>query len=365
MSISQPVRTKTFSHRSIVSRLTRTLLCVLAIATMPAVVLASTRADDGKDEKITRGDGFDLYYHTIGAGEPIVLLSGGPGMDVDLLKPVAVELGHDYQCVLLEQRGTGRSRLKAYSPATLSLDLYVEDLDALRDHLKLDKLTLLGNSWGMMLALAYATAHPDRVRAIVTMGSGPIDYQNFPVFNDNIRSRLWPTDRDAELRAQRQRDREAAVRDDLRAILPGYFYDHELGERYAHSVSADLFNASINGPVMGGLLRAHFDLRPGLRGVTAPVLLLQGRQDPAGEANLYEAHEALSGSRLEFLEKCGHLPWVEQPDRFYRACRLFLGEVYGHPVPDNAPKSETIASAPASAAAAPFHATPSPAAKIH
>jgi len=160
------------------------------------------------------------------------------------------------------------------------------------------------------------------------MGSGPIAAEYFAAFNDNIRARLWPIDREAQQRASRLRDRASANFEDLRAILPAYFYDHDLGERYAAAMTPDGFNGEVNGPVMGALAKSHFDLRPGLRKVNAPVLLIQGRQDPAGEANLYEAHLALAASHLEFLEKCGHLPWVEQPDRFYRACRQFLAEVY-------------------------------------
>jgi proline iminopeptidase len=290
-------------------------------------VCNSARSEDGRVPR----DGFDLCYRTVGVGEPLVLLSGGPGIDASFLDPVADELGHNFECILLEQRGTGRSRLKTYTPATVSLSLYVDDLEALREHLKLDKLTLLGNSWGMMLALAYASAHPDRVRAIVTMGSGPVSYDYFTVFNDNIRSRLWPSDLAASHRAVRVHDKNVAAFDALRAILPGYFYDHDRGERYAGALAMNGFNSAVGPPVMGALFRARFDLRPGLHRITAPVLLLQGRQDPAGEANLYEAHLAIAGSRIQFLEKCGHLPWVEQPDRFYRACRQFLTEALHRP----------------------------------
>ena len=279
------------------------------------------------DGKIPR-DGFDLYYHTVGRGEPIVLLSGGPGLDADLLRPVADELGKDYACVLLEQRGTGRSRIKAVSPQTVNLKLYIEDLEALRVALRADKLTLLGNSWGMMLALAYASAHPDRVRAVVTMGSGPVVWTYFGEFNDNIRARLRPNETAAQQAAGKLSDRDAAAFEQLRAILPGYFYDHEKGIRYAQSIRQSGYKSQINPFVMSNLYKAKFDLRPAMRQVHAPVLLLQGRQDPAGEANIFEAYLALPNARLTFIERCGHLPWVEQPQKFYRACRKFLGEVY-------------------------------------
>ena len=299
-----------------------------AVGLVLFLLTGSARAD--RDGKIAR-DGFDLYYHSVGQGEPIVLLSGGPGMDADFLRPVADELSHEYECVLLEQRGTGRSRLKTVTPATANLKLYIDDLEALRENLHQPKLTLLGNSWGMVLALAYGAAHPDRVRAIVTMGSGPIAASYFTCFNDNIKMRLRPEDVDAMQKARQNKDKERGEWERLKAILPGYFFDRDKALRYAPTVRPDGFNSSINGVVMGALRKEHFDLRPTLRRLTAPVLLIQGRQDPAGEGNLYETKMALPNARMVFLDKCGHLPWAEQPERAYRACREFLSQIYNKP----------------------------------
>jgi proline iminopeptidase len=84
------------------------------------------------------------------------------------------ELGKNYQCIMLEQRGTGRSKLSKYDASTINLKAYIEDIEALRKQLRIDKLTLTGNSWGMMLALAYGGTYPNNVRAIASVGSGPI-----------------------------------------------------------------------------------------------------------------------------------------------------------------------------------------------
>ena len=67
-----------------------------------------------------------------------------------------------------------------------------------------------------------------------------------------------------------------------------------------------------------------YDIRPKLRTITAPVLLLQGRQDLAGEANIDEVHSLISNSQLAFIDKCGHMPWLEQPEQTWKVVGDFL-----------------------------------------
>src|SRR5690242_7293951 len=175
-------------------------------------------------------DGFALHYRILGGSGPyLVVLSGGPGEEVRSMQEVCDELQKSHRCILLEQRGTGRSRLRAYDPTTINLAAYVEDLEALRRHLGVERLTLFGNSWGMMLALAYAGSHPERTRGIVTAGSGPITAHYLGVFVDNQRSRLPPE----SMRVvkfwsdpkRQQADPERATFERTRATAPAYFYD--------------------------------------------------------------------------------------------------------------------------------------------
>src|SRR5256886_13374992 len=70
-----------------------------------------------------------------------------------------------------------------------------------------------------------------------------------------------------------------------------------------------------------------YDIRPKLRTITAPVLLLQGRQDLAGEANVCEAHSLIRNSTLSFIDKCGHMPWLEQPEQTWKIVDEFLAHL--------------------------------------
>src|SRR6266576_2603729 len=129
------------------------------------------------DGKIAR-DGADLFYTIDGAsGDYVLVLSGGPGEDIRSMQGVADELSKKYRCIMWEQRGTGRSKLPRYDASTINLTAYIEDIEALRKHLHTEKFIVVGNSWGKILGLAYAATHSDAVRAVVTLGSGPITYE--------------------------------------------------------------------------------------------------------------------------------------------------------------------------------------------
>ena len=114
--------------------------------------------------------GHDLYFEECGSqlGKPVVVLHGGPGAGVS---PVMRRF-HDprlYRIVLVDQRGCGRSLPHASIDNNTTWDL-VSDLEALREHLGIERWQVFGGSWGSALALAYAQTHPGRVRELILRG---------------------------------------------------------------------------------------------------------------------------------------------------------------------------------------------------
>jgi proline iminopeptidase len=310
---------------------------IAALATACLLNLSSTvRADVGVtqqnfvDGKVTR-DGIDLFYKVMGptSGDYVLVLSGGPGEDIHSMEGIADELGKKYRCIMWEQRGTGRSKLPRYDSSTINLNAYMEDIEALRKQLHAQKFIVVGNSWGMILGLAYAGTHPDAVRAVVTVGSGPITLEYLGVFSDNQNSRLGACE--IELRDfWREPSREAADSDRaaferLRAATVAYFYDR----KKAVQMAAELNPNDYNFHVPPAFLKAEgkYDIRPKLKTILAPVLLLQGRQDLAGEANVCEAHSLIKNSTLAFIDKCGHMPWLEQPEQTWKIVEDFLAHL--------------------------------------
>jgi pimeloyl-ACP methyl ester carboxylesterase len=107
----------------------------------------------------------------------------------------------------------------------------------------------------------------------------------------------------------------------VRATAPGYFYDRKAALQYAKDLTPDEFNPYVVPAFKGG---GEFDLRSKLKAITAPVLLLQGRQDVAGEANICEAHLLIRNSVLKFINSCGHMPWLEQREQTWKIVNEFL-----------------------------------------
>jgi proline iminopeptidase len=280
--------------------------------------------------KVTR-EGVDLFYKIVGppTGDYVLVLSGGPGEDIHSMEGVADELGKKYRCIMWEQRGTGRSKLPRYDSSTINLNAYMEDIEALRKQLHAQKFIVVGNSWGMILGLAYAGTHPDALRAVITIGSGPITLEYLGVFSDNQNSRLGACE--IELRdfwrdpSREAADSDRAAFERLRAVTVAYFYDR----KKAVQMAAELNPNDYNFHVPPAFLKAEgkYDIRPKLKTILAPVLLLQGRQDLAGEANVCEAHSLIKNSTLAFIDKCGHMPWLEQPEQTWKIVEDFLAHL--------------------------------------
>ena len=281
------------------------------------------------EEKVGR-DGTDLYYTVVGgSGDYVLVLSGGPGEEVHSMKGVADELGKQYRCIMLEQRGTGRSKLTKYDASTINLTAYMEDIEALRKQMHIDKLIIVGNSWGMMLALAYGGTYTDHIRAILAIGSGPITSDYLTVFVDNQKTRLSPCEMEViqywSEPSRHAANFERAEFERFRALAPAYFYDRKKAIDFEMEVTPGEFNPRVTAAFIKA--EPRFDLRPQLKRITAPVLLLQGRQDLAGEANISEAHLLIKNSTLKFIDKCGHIPWLEQPEETWKIVNEFLRTV--------------------------------------
>jgi proline iminopeptidase len=170
-----------------------------------------------------------------------------------------------------------------------------------------------------MLSMHYAAAYPEHVERLVLAGTGPIAAQFADAQGDNAMMRMLPGERE-ELRNPNLTRAEA-----IRIALPGSFFDRSKAVQMAKEFNSKSFHEEVSDILLRELMPPKGDLRPALRDFKRPVLIV-GRQDPLDPVVQYETHLALGNSTLRFIPRCGHFPWIEQPDEFFRVVREFLNE---------------------------------------
>lgn len=171
--------------------MTRGILILLA-------VLAGCRRDLPTDDGVQDGflrsrDGAQIYYQVDGSGnDTVVVVHGGPGAGANVIRPDLEPLTLHHVVIFYDQRGGGRSELPA-DTTRLSALAFVQDLDAVRQHFKLDRLNLVASSFGAIVTGQYATVYPDRVaRIVLLVATGPVRaeaarfYQRPPGGSDSV-----------------------------------------------------------------------------------------------------------------------------------------------------------------------------------
>jgi proline iminopeptidase len=279
----------------------------------------------GAERTFKASDGTTLHYTISGKGETIVFLSGGPGFSGDYLQPIADRFASRYTTVVPDQRGTGKSKLATYDATTLTTALEVADLEMLRKELKLEKLTLAGHSWGGILSMLYASAHPDRVRALILISSGGPTLTFVDPSNKNLAARTTEEDKAKVLEwtFKAAEQPKKAMLEITRARTPSYFADRAKAKHLMDSLTEDSFELRVFQPLMNDLTKIGYDLREPLKKLKAPVLILHGRQDPI--VTVDDTKAAIPSAKVVWLENAGHFPWEEQPEAFFKAMDGFLG----------------------------------------
>jgi proline iminopeptidase len=270
-----------------------------------------------------------LHYVEYGQGEPVLVLMGGPGVSGRSIEPVAQSIAKRARAIVPDQRGSGASLPK--EAEAITLDATLADFEALRKALALEKWTVWGCSWGGMLALDYASKFPGSLKGLVLVGSGGTSFASFATaFGDNMTARMSADDRTA----QRYWSQPAVVADDpvraaaesVRAIIPSQFYDRAKAiEAIAiFKVGREYYNPEAAKRLVPAFEQGATARVEALHNLQIPALIVHGRQDPMPESVALENQKRLKGSRLVWLDRCGHWPWIEQPEALEKALFEFL-----------------------------------------
>jgi proline-specific peptidase len=279
-----------------------------------------------REVKFTTAGGRELSYQRIGTGPVLVVHPGGPGFSTTYLGDLA-GLGDRHTLVILSPRGTGESDRPA-DPGDYHLDDYVSDLEALREHLGLEQVLLLGYSHGGVVAQAYASAHPRRVSRLVLAVTlarfGPEQEAATKAGREKRSGEPWYPDAIAASEEELGSATDHQVRDNAMRGMPFYFA--RFGP--AEAAYVDTFRAD---PINGDAQRAFgkelpdLDLRVRLSNITAPTLAITGEDDfICGPVCAHEISAAIPGAREVIVADAGHMLVFEQRLAFHDEVAAFL-----------------------------------------
>jgi pimeloyl-ACP methyl ester carboxylesterase len=247
--------------------------------------------------------GTELYYERAGSGEPLLLIQGMSGTHMSWGRPFLAGLESQFDCVVFDNRGIGRSGAVA-DPFTIAE--MAADSAGLLDALELESAHVLGISMGGMIAQELALAHPGRLRSL-TLGC---------TYCGGPGSKLMdPTDFQglAEAMASGSQERVFRAMWELN-LSPGFRAEEGRYAEFAEmAASVPVPRRTVELQLQA--IAAH-DTSSRLPELTAPTLVIHGTADRVlGYANGPLIDSLLPDSRLETLEDVGHLFWWEQPAR--------------------------------------------------
>jgi len=279
-------------------------------------------------EQHVSANGVTLWTATQGAGAPVVLCHGGPGI-YDYLGPVAAMIDDVATVHRYDQRGCGRSQ----DAGPYEVGTFVDDLDALRAYWGYEAWTLVGHSWGAHLALMYAIRYPEHTARLVYMSGTGIDPAWHQDYRRNREAKLLPAERQRLRRLNEQRltarGEELERIEEEESSLRGRTELYDV-TRIGDVSRYDRFpiNYSLNAALCAENNRMEEAGRLGceVSQVSAPTLVLDGEGDPRPRWARAQVAELIPNSRHVTIARAGHEPWIEQPEATGRVLREFLME---------------------------------------
>jgi proline iminopeptidase len=283
----------------------------------------------------TGADGVRLFYRKVGsAKETVVYLHGGPGANFRGQNEYIEPLAHGRTIIFYDQRGSGYSEVVT-DPKLLTVEHHVRDLEALRQHFGLSRMTIIGLSWGSSLASMYAAKHPEAVERMLLVSPAPL-------------TAAYGDARDAKLDSLL--DRSAIERRrELRTKLPGA--GSEEAVRICRELIEINFRSYIARPTPEKFLQAArrcdippaaiknryvvedgiydplgaWDFHPIIARLRMPVLILEGTDTSVPLDGTREWAATIPTARLLLIPGAGHELFLDEPEAFLKAAGQFLG----------------------------------------
>ena len=270
--------------------------------------------------------GYRTWYRSVGdpthdaTHPPVLLLHGGPGAPHDYLENLEQLADTGRRVIFYDQLGCGASD-QPHQPDMWTVELFVEEVDAVRQALGLDRVHILGQSWGGMLAMEYALTQPSGVVSLL-IESSPSSIPLWIAEANRLREALPPETQATLLR----HEADGTTDSPEYAQAMQVFYDRHVCriipnppsvQRTFEKIGHEVYN-TMNGPsefhVIGTL--KTWDVTPRLGEIHLPTLLLSGQYDEATPHIMEVVRDGIPGAEWVLFENSSHMSHYEEEERY-------------------------------------------------
>ena len=267
----------------------------------------------------------EIYYISYGSGEPIIILHGGPGFDHRHMLPFQ-KLSDNFEVVFYDQRASGNSSGKVDS-TSITINNFVEDLEALRISLGIDNIILLGHSWGSVLGQFYAIKYPEHLKAMILLSA----YASSDLFGEyfsNINKRTIKEDMDIIKQIEASDDfksyNQETMQNYFKLSVKPFFHDVNKLELLDFTFGKNTAKSVLE---IGNLLLkdvSNFDIHDKLSIIKCPVLVIHGDSDPLPEKAALKVCKAIPNAKYINIKDTGHFMFVEKQEECLNCIIEFL-----------------------------------------
>jgi proline iminopeptidase len=318
-------------------RLTGIFLLLIVICTISS---AQSKSIYKIDQGFVDANGAMIYYETFGKGAPLVIVHGGPGASHDYFLPYLIPLARTNKIVFIDERGSGKSE-KLESVSLYTVENMVEDVEAVRQALNLDKISLLGHSYGGVLAQAYALKYQKNLSHLILCSTFHSTSKMNKVFvemkekmSPELRDRINKCEKEGLYGHGKDYEKNRYTPDYMIAAWgEGYFpylyqnhpdanYDAVANGNMAWDLYREMWGSNGEYIIDGNLKSVEYTDK--LSNINVPTLITVGDNDECTPSLSEEMHKLINGSKLVVLPKSGHMTFVDQPTLFIKSVQEFL-----------------------------------------
>lgn len=280
-----------------------------------------------KTENFIDINGIKLFTKSAGSGIPLLIIHGGPGLSHDYLEPQLIELlANNYKLIFFDQRASGRSS-GVEDTAQITMTQFVDDFESIRKHLGINKINVLGHSFGGLLAMFYASTYPNALDKIILLDSSPASWEPyFPMIDLAISERATDADKEElrKIRLLRPNIQPPTMERYFKIYFRPFFNNSQLTEDLSLGVTEQwVSNYMVTYPRIMKSLGKH-DILDKLSSINASTLVIHGEDSviPVGSAQTIS--NRIPNCRLIILKGVGHFPYIEAPEEFANAVKAFI-----------------------------------------